>query len=441
MAMKVNYMKAMLLTAMLACVASVSAQQWTLDQCIEYATSHNIDIRRRALQIQQRELALNTSRNEWLPEVDAQLGEQFSFGNYNSTTGSMDGSVAGSNNDLSYTTGSVTATMNIFDGMKVKNKVTANRFSLDAAVANLEKARKDIGVQIAVQYLQCLYYRSMADEARTQVELSREMVNRARVLVDEGKRPMSELKDMEAQAANDEYGLTNANGQYTLELTTLAQLLNLPTAEGFDITDINEEGETPVVNYEKVAESWPSIMAAKAQIEASKAQVNVARSDYYPTLYLQGGLRTFYVNFFHRDMLWGSWNKQFLDKNMNEVIGLHLKVPIFNRFQTRNNIRSAKMDVLNQSLALEEARLNLSKEIQTAQTNAHVARQKQVSARKAVDAAAVSLSYEQERYDAGRSSVFDLLQARQKHLEARQDAMQAKYELMIRQRILKFYTE
>lgn len=441
MAMKANYMKAMLLTAMLACAASVSAQQWTLDQCIEYATSHNIDIRRRALQIQQRELALNTSRNEWLPEVDAQLGEQFSFGNYNSTTGSMDGSVAGSNNDLSYTTGSVTATMNIFDGMKVKNKVTANRFSLDAAVANLEKARKDIGIQIAVQYLQCLYYRSMADEARAQVELSCEMVNRARVLVDEGKRPMSELKDMEAQAANDEYSLTNANGHYTLELTTLAQLLNLPTAEGFDIADINEEGETPVVNYEKVTESWPSIMAAKAQIEASKAQVNVARSDYYPTLYLQGGLRTFYVNFFHRDMHWGSWNKQFLDKNMNEVIGLHLKVPIFNRFQTRNNIRSAKMDVMNHSLALEEARLNLSKEIQTAQTNAHVARQKQASAQKAVDAAAVSLSYEQERYDAGRSSVFDLLQARQKHLEARQDAVQAKYELMIRQRILKFYTE
>ena len=60
------------------------------------------------------------------------------------------------------------------------------------------------------------------------------MVNRAQIRVDEGKRPLSELKDMEAQAAQDEYTLVNAQGQYTIELTKLSQLLNqgstLPTS-------------------------------------------------------------------------------------------------------------------------------------------------------------------------------------------------------------------
>ena len=56
-----------------------------------------------------------------------------------------------------------------------------------------------------------------------------------------------------------------------------------------------------------------------------------------------------------------------------------------------------------------------------------------------VYAAAVSVSYEQDRYEAGRSSVFDLINAQQKHLKTCQDAVQAKYEYYIRQRILDFY--
>ena len=135
----------------------------------------------------------------------------------------------------------------------------------------------------------------MAIEAQEQLSLSRQMVNRAQIRVDEGKRPLSELKDMEAQAAQDEYTLVNAQGQYTIELTKLSQLLNLPTVEGFDIADINEEGEAPVVNYDNVVNNWPSILAAKAQIEASKAKIKVARADYYPTLSLQGHVSTFYV--------------------------------------------------------------------------------------------------------------------------------------------------
>lgn len=437
--MKAYNIRAILLTAMLLCTVATSAQQWTLDQCIEYATSHNIDLRQKSVQIQKRGVSLNTSRNEWLPMVEGELAEQFSFGNYNSTTGSMNGNTNNQNNDLSYTTGKISATMNIFDGMKVKNSIIADRFSLEAATADLENARKDIGIQIAIQYLQCLYQRSMILEAQEQVSLSQQMVNRTQIRFDEGKRPLSELKDMEAQAANDEYTLVNARGQYTLALTKLSQLLNLPSTEGFDIADINEENEAPAVNYNQVLNNWPSIISAKAQIESSKAKVKIARADYYPTLSIQSHVSTFYVNFFHHDMGWGGFGKQFFDKNLNEVVGLHLKVPIFNRFQTRNKIRNAKLDILDQDLALEDAQQKLRHDIQTAETNVNVARQKSEAAQKSADAAAVSLSYEQERFDAGKSSVFDLLQARQKHMKSRQEAIQAKYELMIRQRILKFY--
>ena len=442
--MKTKSIRVLSLCTLLTIGISIADAQkhWTQDECITYAIDHNVNIQQRALQIQKRQVNYETSSNGWLPEVSAHLGEQFSFGNYNSTTGSMQSNKDKINYDLAYTTGDISAKMNLFDGFKVKNQKKADHFSLHAATADLEKARKDIGIQIAVYYLECLCNKSLVDVANSQLAVSQQLRERAAILVDEGKRPLSELKDIEATVASDEYTLTQAKGNFTIALTNLAQLLNLPSAEGFDVAPIDETAASQpatAANYDEVVEKWPSILSAKSSIEEKKARIEVARSDYYPTLYLQGSLRTFYVNMFHLNYGWGGFGKQFFNNNLNEVIGLHLNIPIFNRFQTRSNIRMAKLDVMEQQLALDDARQNLRTEMQKAYTNATVALDKQTSAQKAVDAAAVSVSYEQDRYDAGRSSVFDLIIAQQKHLKAQQDAVQSKYEYLIRQRILDFY--
>lgn len=412
-------------------------RQWTLDECIAYALEHNINIQQRALDIKKSQVKHETSSNAWLPEVNARLGEQFSFGNYNSTTGSMTGSLVSDNNDLAYTTGTISATMNLFDGFKTRNQERADRYSLEAANAYLEKARKDIDIQIAIRFLECLSKKSMVDVANAQLEVSQKLCQRAATLVEEGKRPISELKDVEASVASDEYTLAKAKGDLVLSLTELAQMLNLPSVDDFDVAPFDENSATPTsIDYEGVIERWPSIVAAKQSIEASKAQVKVARSGYYPTLTFEGYVKTYYVNMFHTNIGWGGFGKQFFDNNLNEVVGLHLSIPIFNRFQTRSNIRTAKLNLAEQQLALDDARQNMRSEIQKAYTNVKVAFDKLGSAQKAVDAAAVSVSFEQDRYDAGRSSVFDLINAQQKHLKASQDAVQAKYEYLIRQRIL-----
>lgn len=430
-----------LLTLLVGTLAAIHAQRaMTLDECIAYAIEHNIDVQKRIVEIQKSRVQLQTSSNAWLPELNARIGVQLSFGNYNSTTGSIASTTVADNNDLAYTTGSIVATMNLFDGFKTVNQKRADRFTLQAATAHLEKARKDIGIQIAVRYMECLCNKSMVDVALSQLAVSQQLCQRAAVLVEEGKRPLSELKDVEASVASDEYTLAKAKGDYTLSLTSLAQLLNLPTVDGFDVLPFEAPADSlSLIDYEGAVEQWPSILAAKSSIEASKAQVKVARSSYYPTLYFEGYVKTYYVNMFHTDLGWGGFSKQFFDKNINEVVGLHLTVPIFNRFKTRGDIRTAKLNVIQQQLALDDARQHLYKEMQQAYTNTLVARDKQQSAQKAAAAAAVSVSYEQDRYDAGRNSVFDLINAQQKHLKASQDAVQAKYEYLIRQRILEFY--
>lgn len=429
---------------LLAALSAARAQEhaYTLDECIDYAISHNINVQERALAISQQEIALNTSKNAWLPDLNLDMSQMFGFNNPGAASGNGSVSLA---EDGSATTGSVRASMPLFDGFRIKNQIQADRFSLMSATANLEAAKKDISIQVAAYYLQCLYYKGMADVSRKQVETSREMVRRATIQVEEGKRPRSEQADAEAQLALDEHTLTNDEGQYTLSLLTLAHALNMPDIEGFRIVE-DEQAlglssdatlQMPQTIYDSTVDSWPTIMSAQAGIRQSESLLKVRKADYYPQLNLTGSMGTAYYNLFHQGGL-GSFGHQ-LHSNWGEVIGMSLSFPIFNRYQTRNSVKHASNEILHQRLALEDAKLKLREDIQNAYYNATVAQKKRQSSVKACEASRISVEYEEIRYEEGRASIFDLLQARQKFHKAQQDAVQARYESLIRLKILEFY--
>ena len=429
---------------------------WTLDDCIDYAISHNINVQQRAVEVSQRDIALNTSKHAWLPDLNVSLQHLYGFENPTAAT---------SGNNISFTaSGSatqpvITTTMPLFDGFKIKNQIQADKFSLMSATANLEAAKKDISIQVAAYYLQCLYYKSLADVARKQVATSREMVGRATLLVENGKRPRSEQAEAEAQLARDEHTLVNDEGQYTLALLTLTHALNIPNTQDFRIVDDEQaltapadsstiaspcislafSPGTPQSIYDEAVNRWPAILSAQSGIRQSEYLLKVKKGDYYPQVNLFGSIGTVAYTAFNKDNLnLGSYWHQ-LDSNRGEIIGLRVTYPIFNRFQTRNKVREASNDIAKKKLALEDAKLKLQKDIETAFQNASVARQKQLSSAKSCEASRISVEYEEIRYAEGRSSIFDLLQARQKYFKAQQDVVQAKYEYLIRQRILDFY--
>ena len=180
-------------------------------------------------------------------------------------------------------------------------------------------------------------------------------------------------------------------------------------------------------------------MSAQAGIRQSEFQLKTTKGDYYPQVNLIGSIGTVaYTVFNKNDLNLGSFWHQ-LDYNRGEIIGLKVTYPIFSRFQTRNKVKQASNEIANRKLALEDAKLKLRKDIETAYQNANVAKQKQLTSEKSCEASRISVDYEEIRYAEGRSSILDQLQARQRYFKAQQDAVQAKYEYLIRQRILDFY--
>ena len=125
--------------------------------------------------------------------------------------------------------------------------------------------------------------------------------------------------------------------------------------------------------------------------------------------------------------------------NGGEYISLNLNIPIFNRFAVRNQVRSAKLGIENQQLALENVKKTLYKDIQTAYLNAIAAQETYSSSNKSVQASQESFRYAEERYQIGQTSVFEFNDARTKLIQSMSDQIQAKYDFIFKSKVLDFY--
>ena len=463
------------------CQLASAQRQWTLDECVQYATEHSNEVLRKILELEISKNDLNTAQNEWMPTVSATVGQQFSFGNALASTGVMPSTTSEYNADLSFTGGSIGMEMPLFDGFLTRSRRRAAHWQVEQATASLAHVRKNLAIQVATYYLQVLYEQGMADVAQAQVETTRQLCEMTRSLVDEGRNPKSDMADAEAQLADDEYLLTECQGRVRTSLLNLAQLLNLDSVDDFAIADIsgdgndngngNENGNDGFAEalYAEAVGNYPSILAGKALVEKSRHDISAARAGYYPQLTLRASLNTYYLNFFeHQPGIYEqAWNHidnwlgyRFADAypqffrfplqkhfarqlwdNRSELVGLHLTMPLFDHFRTRNNIRRAKMVMAANQLALDESQQQLRKEIDQAVLNARNAAERLRSSQKSEESGSIAFAFERDKFEAGRSTFYNLTLASQRLRTARENAVQAKYELLIRRKILETYSQ
>ena len=109
--------------------------------------------------------------------------------------------------------------------------------------------------------------------------------------------------------------------------------------------------------------SKPAIRAQKLRIESAQKSIDIARAGYWPTLSLNGGIGTSYYHV--NGGTNPAFGRQFKD-NFNKSIGISLNIPIFDHFQTRNNIRMAKINYEGPACAVRSGTEGIvTKKIQT----------------------------------------------------------------------------
>jgi len=411
---------------------------WTLRQCCDYAVEHNIAIRQQANQRDQQALQLQTAKSSRLPDLSASVGENFSFGRGLTADNTY------SNTNTSSTNFSVGTSVPLFTGFQIPNQIKLNQLNLEAATAELEKAKNDICVQVAQAYVQILYDMEIADVAQRQIAIDSAQVARLQALLDAGRASEAELSQQRATLAQSRLTATQAAGNLRLAYLALTQLLEFESPEGFSIVrpeilempDNSKSLGIPDEIYADALASKPEIQAATLRVSAADRSIDIARAGYMPTLSFSAGLGTNYytTSGFKAD----GFGTQ-LKNNFSQYLGFNLNIPIFNRFQTRNSIRSAKIDRENQLLALDNTKKTLYKEIQQAWYNAIAANEKLRSSAQARQASADAFRLVQAKYEAGKATITEFNEAKNNYLKTESDLTQARYEYLYQQALLQFY--
>lgn len=411
-------------------------KKWTLSECIDYAVTHNIEVKQSDNQIQNLKVEKNTLRNSFLPNLNAGASQNFTFGrslNQNNTY---------EDSNIQNSSFSVTTEIPIFAGFKRTASIAQNRFDLLAAEANRTLIENNLSLNVAGAYFQILLNKEIYRIALEQIQLTKEQEACTQLLIDNGKAAESQLYDVRAQLADDELTATEAKNSLRLAFLELAQLMELKGHERFDIDSLGREISvpdmlSPVNIYQYAVTCMPQIRQAYYTLQSKTKGIRIAKSGYYPTLSFAAGINT---NYYDNGSGLGETFRRQLNNNMQKSLCFTISIPLFDRFSTRNQVRTARIDEDNARLSLENEKKQLYKNIEQAYTDAISAFEKYRSTTKAVAANQEAHRYAMEKYAAGKSTVFEYNEVKMKLANALSQQSQAKYTYLLKDRVLTFYS-
>jgi outer membrane protein len=395
---------------------------WTLQQCVDTALANNRNIKQRELMRQNNEIAWQQARNNLLPNLNASASQGWSFGR----SQMVDGTYQNINSNSS--SFNLQSGITLFDGLKMKYEIDSKMAQLKLSEANLQKIREDIVLSVSSAFLQVLLNKELLQISNDQLKLTESRLEQQKSLVDAGKLAEGELFELYSQLAKEELTRTQAANTLKLSLLDLAQILELSDFEKLDITVPADlvENELQLLSADAVFASAiktrPEIKSAELQLVNSEKNIQIAKSFYFPTL-------SFGAN------VGGGYYNQ-VSTPLSTSLGFNLSVPIFNKFQVKNQVRSAQIDVKSNQLNVENAKLELRKTVQQAYFNAVAAKAKWDASVKSVTSSTEAYRFANQKYEGGRANVYELYQAKNNLARAQSEVAQSKYEYVFRLKIL-----
>lgn len=456
---------------LLICLTSAAQSgSYTLEQCIETAIRNNIEVKQRELQSQSAEVAYKQSKTNLFPTVNGVINHGMNQGrSIDPFTNSY------VNQKVNYAGYGVGSSVVLFNGQSQLKSIKQYQYAYDASKMELQQAKDNLALNVILAYLQVLSNEDMAEVSRNQVEVSRKQVERLEVLNKEGAINPSLLYDLKGQLKDDELSLVNNQNALATAKLTLAQLMQQPfdpamKVERIGMEELVQKYAPSVVDvYKNALNELALVKAAQLRTESAAAAVKALKGTFYPTLLLNGNLNTNYSSAASREVLLNSseistsnyvivngskvpvmtkinnYSSERIDyrsqlkNNVFSNIELSLRVPLFNSFQTRNRVKLANIELKNVALAEDNTKIQLRQEIERAYLNMSNAWERYTISQEQVAAYTESFRAADIRFNAGVGTSVDYLIAKNNLDRANMNLVMAKYDYVLRKRILDYY--
>ena len=423
--------------------ASVGAQQtWTLQQCLDYATEHNIQVQKSRISEQEAAESMKQSRAALFPSLSASMNQSVGYRPFQEATMMVQNGMATASNNKVTESGSygVNASWTIWDGGVNRKNIEAARLSSDIAATQTAQSLNSIQEQIAQLYVQILYTTEAKRVNEKLAETAQQQLDRGRERFDVGDLARADVAQLESQLAQAQYDLVNAQSQIAGYKRQMKELLQLSITQDFDIAseELDDERALALIPdkqevYDAALQQRPEIRAAELQTQSAALQLDIAKRGYLPTIGMSAGIGDSHYS--GSDDALGEQMK----RNLNGSVGLNVSVPIFDNRRNRTAVEKAKLQRTSAQLDLLDKQTALGSTIENLWLQATTSQERFRAAKIAAESQATNYELINEQFKAGLKNIVDLLQARDNMLQAQQSRLQSKYTTILNTQLLRFY--
>lgn len=320
----------------------------SLNECIEIALRNNPNIVSSSLNVEENRIKIK--------EVEGGLYPTF---NLNASAGrnSIENQSGGGFTTNDNLTAGLSARYPIFQGFKTTSAVNAATENYNAGEAQHKINIEDLIFKVTESYYNFLQTERVLEAADKSVERTKLYLNFAEAKYQNGLASQSDLLKAKVEYSNAGLNLIRAKNARLSAMGSLNTLLGKTAAEHIAIVDNLEFN-----NYEQLErtlsveenisrlleaayEKRPEVYRLKSMTNAQKSNLNIARSEYLPTL-------TFDANYNY-------FGEETSDLRASTYLGLSLNLPLFNGFSSDAKVDMEKIALRN----LEQQDVSLRNEI------------------------------------------------------------------------------
>ena len=454
--------------------ATVHAQgNWDLTRCVEYALANNISVKQADIQARLARLTLDQSKLSQIPTLTIGSSAGINSGRFqNPITYTLETQTTFQNNL------SLQSSATLFNGFYLQRTIDANRFAWQATLANTDKLKNDISLNVANAYLQVLLADQTTAASLLQLHLSQNQLELTRKQVRAGTLPELNAAELESQVAQDSSTYITAKGNTIQAILTLKAYMDLDASVPFDV-DTPPIEEIPI---EPLADLQPEGVYALAlanqplqkmdalQIQSANQTVRATKGAMFPVVSLFGNLGSNYLNtpgqaaipyasfldtighvagsgtpvttpvpvYKYVDTKAPGYFTQ-INNYFAQAVGVTVSIPILNNGTLRTNYAKSKLNLRNQELQRDQDNLTLKQNIYQAYTAAVTALQKFEANKITLAATQKSYEYAQKRFNVGMLNTIDLLTNQNNFFNAKINLLSSQFDYVFKMKVLEFY--
>lgn len=417
---------------------------WTLDDCVNYAMEHSIDLQKQAYSIDRERLALQEGQWAFVPRLSASTSYTMSTGRVLDPTTYEFVKTNYTGNSSASVSGDVT----LFEGGKKIHNLSRAKLSLKAAMLKEESLKYNLRIQIAGAYMDVLCAREQERIAKETVTLISSQLDRTRSLYEAGSVTETDVLQLQTQLSAAKKDVSSAEYAYRMARLVLCDLLDWEDIDGFEVSEfVRMVPEDLDWDLETVLNNHPDVRSSALNKDLADADYKLALAAISPRLSLSAGFGTSYSDARQKAMINEDGTlkyeaypffEQYAD-NGSAYVSLSLSVPILNGLSTRNGLRRARIAAAETKLDMMDVRKRIRKQLIQAQMDYSLAQGQYEQSLEESNYAEEVFRQVDRKYNLGAVDYLSWNTALVDLAKARYSFAEAKYSYYLRAEILDYY--